>query len=87
MTIMLAEDIAALCLHSPEHWETQLHQTEHRIAILSRWNAHWEGANVLEIGCGQGDFTAVLAEAVGANGHVTAVDPGALTYGDIFRVI
>lgn len=34
-----------------------------------------------QLGCGQGDTTAVLAEAVGDEGRVTAVDPGSLDYG------
>ena len=40
-----------------------------------------EGEKVLELGCGQGDATTVLASAVGETGHITAVDPGELTYG------
>jgi Methyltransferase domain len=35
----------------------------------------------LEIGCGQGDCTEVLAEAVGPTGHVDAIDPAPLDYG------
>ena len=37
------------------------------------------GSRVVHIGCGVGYYTAVLAEMVGATGHVTAfeVDPGA----------
>ena len=55
-------------------------QTRHRLEIVSRFNIR-PGANVLEIGCGQGDCTVVLAAAVGENGHVTAVDPASLDYG------
>ncbi|MBB2480858.1 hypothetical protein H5P36_11700 [Bacillus sp. APMAM] len=29
---------------------------------------------ILEIGCGQGDTTAALADAVGVNGNVVAMD-------------
>lgn len=81
MTSLSAEEIAPLSLHNPAHLSVQLNQTKHRIAIISKWNVSWDGAKVLEIGCGQGDCTAVLAEAVGAGGHVTAVDPAPLTYG------
>lgn len=82
MVTLSAQDIAVLCRHDPQYYESQLHQTEHRIAIVSKWGVeNWEGAKVLEVGCGQGDCTAVLAEAVGPNGHVTAVDPGPLDYG------
>ena len=81
MAPLSATDIATLCLHNEKYLYGQVHQTEHRIALWSKWNVDWDGAKVLEIGCGQGDFTAVLAEAVGPDGHVTAVDPGPLTYG------
>ena len=36
------------------------------------------GAKIFELGCGQGACTAVLAEFIGPNGHITAVDPGPL---------
>jgi SAM-dependent methyltransferase len=39
------------------------------------------GARVLEIGCGQGDTTAVLADAVGPDGRVVAVDLAGPDYG------
>jgi len=35
----------------------------------------------MEIGCGQGDCTAVLATVVGETGHVTALDPAPPDYG------
>lgn len=44
-----------------------------------------EGWNLLELGCGQGDCTVSLAEAVGPNGHVTAVDPGPPDYGMLLK--
>ncbi|TFY82009.1 hypothetical protein EWM64_g2006 [Hericium alpestre] len=82
MSTVSAKDIAALCLHSPgdKYFQAQLQSTEHRLAILSNWTIP-PGAKVLEIGCGQGDCTAVLAELVGPEGHITAVDPGPLNYG------
>ncbi|KAF8316605.1 putative SAM-dependent methyltransferase [Clavulina sp. PMI_390] len=55
-------------------------QTHQRVDILRRFDVV-RGARVLEIGCGQGDFTVVLAAAVGNEGHVTAVDPASLDYG------
>lgn len=83
MNALSAPSIASLCLHNQKHFEVQLHQTEHRLALISKWNIDLQGAKVLELGCGQGDCTAVLAEAVGATGHVTAVDPAALSYGEL----
>ncbi len=44
----------------------------------------WEigpGSRILEIGCGQGNMTSVLAAAVGAEGLVDAVDSAPGTYG------
>ncbi|KAI0042008.1 SAM-dependent methyltransferase-like protein [Auriscalpium vulgare] len=85
MNTISANDIAALCLHSPKGYQSQLQSTEHRISILSSWDIP-HGAKILEIGCGQGDTTAVLAELVGPEGHVTAVDPGPLDYGSPFTL-
>jgi hypothetical protein len=61
-------------------WKVAYGQTRHRIEIISHFNIQ-PGSNVLEVGCGQGDFTVVLAAVVGKNGHVTAVDPASLDYG------
>ena len=53
--------------------DLQLAQTGLRKRIVDIWGIQ-RGAQVLEIGCGQGDLTAVLAHAVGPEGHVTACD-------------
>ncbi|MFJ4862848.1 class I SAM-dependent methyltransferase [Streptomyces sp. NPDC088748] len=63
--------------HSPD---IQLSQTRHRAALVAGWHIA-PGATVLELGCGQGDMTAVLAEAVGPRGRVVAVDVAAPSYG------
>ncbi|MCX4507966.1 hypothetical protein OOK53_36510 [Streptomyces anulatus] len=47
--------------HSPD---IQLSQTRHRATLVESWHIE-PGSSVLELGCGQGDMTAVLAEAVG----------------------
>jgi hypothetical protein len=75
-----AESIASKCLHSPEHISVQLSQTRHRICLVNEWGIG-PGDRVIEIGCGQGDCTAVLASAVGPDGHVDAIDPASLDYG------
>ncbi|RDL39388.1 uncharacterized protein BP5553_03728 [Venustampulla echinocandica] len=62
-----------------------LAQIEHRIKLVSFW-AIAPGSRVLEIGCGQGDCTVALADAVGEHGHVDAVDPGAPDYGAPFTL-
>ncbi|MEU8433869.1 class I SAM-dependent methyltransferase [Streptomyces sp. NPDC029216] len=63
--------------HGPD---IQLAQTRHRTMLVANWDIT-PGSTVLELGCGQGDMTAVLAEAVGPQGRVVAVDVAAPTYG------
>ncbi|WP_430727691.1 class I SAM-dependent methyltransferase [Streptomyces virginiae] len=63
--------------HSPD---TQLTQTRHRAALVASWHIA-PGSTVIELGCGQGDMTAVLAEAVGPRGRVVAVDVAPPSYG------
>lgn len=54
--------------------EGELHvQTRHRIELAEFWNPE-PGFRILEVGCGPGDTTAVLAAAVGEGGHITAVE-------------
>lgn len=63
--------------HSPD---IQLSQTRHRAALVASWQIA-PGSTVLELGCGQGDMTVVLAEAVGPEGRVTALDVADPSYG------
>ncbi|MEG9550018.1 MULTISPECIES: class I SAM-dependent methyltransferase [Streptomyces griseus group] len=63
--------------HSPG---VQLSQTRHRAALVAGWDIT-PGSIVLELGCGQGDMTAVLAEAVGPTGRVVATDVAEPSYG------
>lgn len=55
-------------------------QTKHRFKLVEFWKIK-EGSKVLEIGCGQGDTTAVLAYTVGENGYVHGIDNGSRDYG------
>lgn len=63
----------------------QRHQTAHRMEIAERFNLK-EGERILEIGCGQGDMTAVLASIVGPSGCVHAVDIASPDYGAPFTL-
>ncbi len=63
-----------------DHPGIQLAQTRFRLRLLDAWGIA-PGATVLEIGCGQGDMTAVLADAVGEHGRVVAVDIAGEEYG------
>ena len=55
-------------------------QLQHRIAIIHVL-ASLSGAQIIEIGCGQGETTVALAAVVGASGRVLAVDNGPAEYG------
>lgn len=65
---------------SAEMFDIQQIQTEHRLKLAEFWNIK-EGDRVLEIGCGQGDTTVVLAHLVGEKGFVQGIDIGPPTYG------
>ncbi|KAJ7274532.1 S-adenosyl-L-methionine-dependent methyltransferase [Mycena haematopus] len=73
----LAEKIASLSGYGPT---SSVAQAQYRLDLVANWSIA-SGARVLELGCGQGDTTLALAEAVGETGHVDAVDPGPLDYG------
>ena len=53
---------------------------EHRLRLADAWKIFY-GSKVLEIGCGQGETTAVIAYTVGENGFVYAVDLANENYG------
>jgi SAM-dependent methyltransferase len=55
-------------------------QTGHRLKLVEFWGIK-EGNHVLEIGCGQGDTTAVLAYTVGEKGMVHGIDIATPDYG------
>lgn len=80
-----AASIARLSLHDPIHFKIQHAQTLHRLVLLQHWDIP-AGSKVLELGCGQGDCTTVLASAVSEQGSVVAVDPAALDYGSPYTL-
>jgi SAM-dependent methyltransferase len=71
-----------LDLLSPLHSTRQetYNQYRHRSKLIEVWGVA-EGASVLEIGCGHGETSVALAEAVGAKGAVIAVDSANRDYG------
>ncbi|MFD8142261.1 methyltransferase domain-containing protein [Streptomyces sp. NPDC059708] len=75
-----APSIAAGMAAADHGAHVQLAQTRHRAALVAGWDIA-PGSTVLELGCGQGDMTAVLAEAVGPGGRVVAVDVADPSYG------
>jgi SAM-dependent methyltransferase len=58
----------------------QLVQTRFRLDLVGGWGLK-PGARILEVGCGQGDMTPALADAVGPEGHVLGVDIASPDYG------
>jgi SAM-dependent methyltransferase len=81
-----AAAIARISLHDPKCFDVQHNQTLHRLVLVQHWKM-LAGSKVLELGCGQGDCTTVLASAVGEHGTVVAVDPAKLDYGESFRFL
>ncbi|GAE07821.1 hypothetical protein JCM10914_4068 [Paenibacillus sp. JCM 10914] len=55
-------------------------QTAHRLNLANIWGIR-EGDRILEIGCGQGDTTAVLAYLTGESGAVYGIDIASPDYG------
>ena len=55
-------------------------QLSHRMELIKTFQIK-KGMKILEIGCGQGDTTVVLADAVGETGHVVAIDIASTEYG------
>ncbi|KAH8774486.1 SAM-dependent methyltransferase [Diaporthe sp. PMI_573] len=83
-----AEKIASYQLLLPNGLAIEAAQAAHRINLLNSWGPDVikPGSHVLEIGCGQGNCTAVLAEAVGPTGRVDAFDPAPPDYGAPFTL-
>lgn len=62
------------------HDEIQRIQSNYRRRLAQTWPLA-PGMKILEVGCGQGDMTAILAESVGPTGHITATDIASPDYG------
>ncbi|TYS62173.1 class I SAM-dependent methyltransferase [Bacillus infantis] len=60
-------------------------QLQHRLDLAAAFQIK-EGMRVLEVGCGQGDTTAALADAVGNDGFVVAMDVASPEYGAPFTL-
>lgn len=80
MTQQIIDEIVACMAIAGGHKDVQTIQTGHRLKLAEFWNIN-EGDRVLEIGCGQGDTTAVLAHLAGESGQVHGIDIAPETYG------
>lgn len=61
--------------------EIQQIQLQHRLDLVKEFGIK-KGMSVLEIGCGQGDTTVALADAVGEDGKVVGIDIASRNYGE-----
>lgn len=80
MSYNAIDDIVKCMAAGNENTDIQRVQTEHRLKLALYWGIS-EGSKVLEIGCGQGDMTAVLAYLVGDRGFVQGLDSASPNYG------
>lgn len=80
MDFTIEEEIGKSISPTGKISDVQAVQTQHRIHLAEYWKIE-AGEKVLEIGCGQGDTTAVLAYFVGNEGHVHGVDIASPDYG------
>lgn len=81
----ILDDIIRCMASSNGLSDIQRVQTEHRFKLAQFW-AIKEGSRLLEIGCGQGDTTAILAYLVGEKGFVHGVDVASPNYGSPITV-
>lgn len=87
LPLSAASKITSYQLITPNGLAIEIAQASHRINLINKWSAAVRpGSNILELGCGQGNCTAVLAEAVGPEGHIDAVDPAPPEYGSPFTL-
>ncbi|MGG1397174.1 class I SAM-dependent methyltransferase [Bacillus salipaludis] len=80
MNTEIIEKIVGCMASNNEMSDIQRIQTKHRIQLAKYWKIE-EGKKILEVGCGQGDTTAVLAYFVGEKGLVHGIDIGSPSYG------
>ncbi|MEW4371724.1 class I SAM-dependent methyltransferase [Paenibacillus kandeliae] len=81
----ILDEIVNCMATAQEHMDVQRIQTEHRLKLVEFWDIQ-PGSSVLEIGCGQGDTTAVLAWATGSDGYVHGIDVATRDYGSPITV-
>ncbi|KAH8655475.1 hypothetical protein BX600DRAFT_500668 [Xylariales sp. PMI_506] len=62
------------------HRQTMIVALQHRLNICRAWGLP-AGAKLLDVGCGQGESTLVLASQVGPEGRITGVDTAPADYG------
>lgn len=81
----MIENILSYLLLDEDSLAIQRIQTQHRLNLADFWHIS-DGQKILEIGCGQGDTTAVLADLVGPSGEVVAIDIASPDYGSPYTL-
>ncbi len=84
----ILDTLSASFLHQGSDRDKTLDSTfSHRIELCRAWGVGDKTPlQVLDVGCGQGESTAVLAYFVGKSGHVTGLDPAEPSYGAPFTL-
>lgn len=80
------ETILASCLRDPK-LGSKFYIPRFNLRLLSAqaWGIS-PGQKILDIGCGQGESSLVLAEVVGPSGHITGIDNAPASYGRPYTV-
>ncbi|KFY83403.1 hypothetical protein V498_08097, partial [Pseudogymnoascus sp. VKM F-4517 (FW-2822)] len=79
------DELVASYIHHPKHLPSVISNFAHRQALVKQWSPE-KGSQLLDIGCGQGESSLVLAQTVGPSGHVLGIDTACPDYGGPFTV-
>lgn len=76
----MLDELLSACLHRETDRENVLEGFRHRLKLCRAWDIP-AGSQILDIGCGQGESSLVLALRNGPDGLVTGIDNGPPEYG------
>lgn len=76
----MLDELLSACLHQETDRENVLEGFRHRLKICRAWDIP-AGSQILDIGCGQGESSLILALLNGPDGLVTGIDNGPPEYG------
>lgn len=71
--------------HDARHRDLVIPRFQHRLNVCTQW-ALPRHSRLLDIGCGQGDSTLILATEISSTGHVTGIDTAPPNYGSPYTV-
>ncbi|KAJ6442833.1 SAM-dependent methyltransferase [Purpureocillium lavendulum] len=70
-----------LSCYPGKHSKAVIAQFVHRLALCKAWGIEEGAQRLIDIGCGQGECSMVLASVLGPSGRVTGTDVAPLDYG------